>query len=467
MRKFYWYAAAYIKKHGLVFISSIVLAVVVFSLFIPQITAIIEKRDREYIGIVGEYIYPELPPQIKEQISAGLTTINEDGSVSPLLAERWTVEQEGTTYRFLIKKKLTWQDGKEIFPQDIRYRFNDVETITTPNDIVFKLPDAYAPFPSIVAEPLIRTEKTQSLPFFSKTKFIGIGEDRVTDYKVNGNKFTEITVESNTKKFIYRFYMTEEDAVMAFKQGEIDVLPDLSRTYDIMNWPTTDTTIEQNTDRYLAVFFNIRQSIFQKNIRQAMAYSIDIPSDKVPAHGPINPKSWAYLQGSKQYEKDQARAAQRLFDEMPGEPLDFELTTTTEFETMAENLKLQWEEFGQFAFDECQKNNDIKDKSLCENVKVSISIKVTNFPDTSSYDLLLLGQEIPADPDQYDLWHSDRQTNFTGYKNTRIDNLLEIGRQTFNQQERKETYQEFQQFFSEDAPAIFLYYLESYQVSRK
>jgi peptide/nickel transport system substrate-binding protein len=79
---------------------------------------------------------------------------------------------------------------------------------------------------------------------------------------------------------------------------------------------------------------------------------------------------------------------------------------------------------------------------------------------------LLIGQESPLDPDQYANWHSEQATNFSGYKNTRIDNLLEKGRTAKEQRERIEIYQEFQQFFLEDAPAVFLQHLESYSVQR-
>ena len=99
-------------------------------------------------------------------------------------------------------------------------------------------------------------------------------------------------------------------------------------------------------------------------------------------------------------------------------------------------------------------------------MKLKVSLKITNFPDVSNYEMLLIGQESPADPDQYQLWHSGESTNFTGYKNTRIDNLLEKGRQTTQFQERKEIYQEFQQFFLEDAPAIFIKHLDTYTISR-
>jgi peptide/nickel transport system substrate-binding protein len=80
--------------------------------------------------------------------------------------------------------------------------------------------------------------------------------------------------------------------------------------------------------------------------------------------------------------------------------------------------------------------------------------------------LLLLGQEIPIDPDQYVMWHSSQATNFTNYKNTRIDSLLEKGRQTTEIAERRTIYQEFQQYLLEDPPAIFLKYLDNISIAR-
>jgi peptide/nickel transport system substrate-binding protein len=112
-------------------------------------------------------------------------------------------------------------------------------------------------------------------------------------------------------------------------------------------------------------------------------------------------------------------------------------------------------------------NDDIKDKEKCTNTKIQVNVRVTNFPDTSNFQALLIGQEIPPDPDQYQLWHSEQSTNFTKYKNTRIDALLEKGRKTAQKNERKAIYQEFQQFLLEDAPAIFTRHLESFDIKRK
>ncbi|HEX7017411.1 MAG TPA: ABC transporter substrate-binding protein [Patescibacteria group bacterium] len=467
MRKYYWYLTSYTRKHGLVVLLSIVAAIIVFSVFIPTIVTFIEQKPRVYIGVVGQYSLTNLPRPVKQLISYGLTSIEEDGSTSPAVAERWIVEDDGKSYRFVIKQNLLWHDGSQVQPSDIEYHLRDVEVIATPNDLVFKLPDAYVPFPGTVSEPIIKWTDQKYLFFFTRRMPLGVGSYRVIDYSEKDGRLEQIVLDGPKDRLVYRFYLTEEEAVTAFKHGRIDVLSDLSKLHDIANWNTTTVTTTIRTDRYLAVFFNNAKPIFNKNIRQALSYALQKPDPSIRALGPINPTSWAYLEGGKSYDYDLERAKERILAELPPQPLTFQLTTTATFQEEAENIKRQWETFGQQAYQACQENDDIEDKNQCENVRIAITLRVSNFPDTQDYDALLIGQEIPPDPDQYSLWHSDQSTNFTHYKNTRIDALLERGRQEMDTNERLATYQEFQQFFLDDAPAVFLRYLESYEVKRK
>ena len=67
-----------------------------------------------------------------------------------------------------------------------------------------------------------------------------------------------------------------------------------------------------NYDQYLAVFFNNSDPLFNKNIRQALSYAVTKPEEPLRAIGPINPNSWAYLEGGKDYEQDYDRAVERL-----------------------------------------------------------------------------------------------------------------------------------------------------------
>lgn len=469
MRKLYWYLSSYVRKHGIIVLLTIALAVVFFSFATPLIARVIENKERLYIGVVGVYTLDSLPPDITGLLSAGITHIEPDGSVVPDIAERWTTEDDGKTYRFVLKKNLRWQDGKPVVPEDLKYQFDNVETIATPNDIVFKLPEPFVPFPSVVAQPVLRTEQASHLLFFRRPTLIGLSTYRLESYQNKGNRLAEIIIANDHERRIYRFYLTEEDAILGFKRGEVDNVPGLTSIPDVEAWPTTEVVQTLNTDRYLAVFFNLENPTFQKNIRQALSYGVTKPTDETRANGPINPRSWAYLAGGKTYDYDIERGADRLLAELPqlGAPIAFELTTTPTFEPDASRIKQEWEALGNRAVARCQGDSSVKDKTTCQFLQITVNVRITSFPDTSDFQALLIGQEIPPDPDQYYLWHSDQPTNFSHYRNTRIDSLLEKGRVTLDQNERLAIYQEFQQFFLEDAPAVFLRYLPSYEIKRK
>jgi len=467
MRKIYWYLTAFAKKYGFILLGSLIAAIIIFSFLIPYLAKKITIKDKKYIGIVGEHTLNSLPQTIKNKLSVGLTQINEDKTVSPLLSERWSVEDEGKTYRFIIKKDVVWQDGKTLTPEDIKYNFHDVETLATANDVIFKLPDSFSPFPSIVSEPIFRHGQQKYFGFFKRPTLIGIGSNKINSYRMKAGRLEELIVDSTKERLIYRFYLTENDAINAFKKGEVDILPDLTGREDIVNWPTVESNNKLQTNQYLAVFFNNAHPIFSKNIRQALSYALEKPQGDERTIGPIDPNSWAYLEGGKTYAKNLDRAVERLIDGLPPEKMDLELTTTSTFSVEAEEIKKQWEEFSVKAFETCANDDDVENKDLCENIKIKVNIKITNFPDLNNYQLLLIGQESPPDPDQYFLWHSEQSTNFTKYKNTRIDSLLEKGRQVTEQKERLAIYQEFQQFLLEDPPAIFLRHLESWEVKRK
>ncbi|HYD35364.1 MAG TPA: ABC transporter substrate-binding protein [Vitreimonas sp.] len=466
MRTYYWYLSAYLRKHGFVMLASIVIAVILFSLLLPLVINRLSSKKRTYIGVVGEYSLTSLPLPIQQKLSAGLTQVLEDGSVAPDLSERWTVENDGKDFRFVLKKNITWQDGQPLTPADVTYNFKDVKIITTPNDIVFKLPDTYVAFPTVVSQPLLKTQTIKRMGFFTQENIIGLGAYRLVNYKLDGPQLKEVIVENDTERLVYRFYLTEEEAVLGFKRGEVDQISDLATSYGLESWPTVQVTKHINYNRYLGVFFNNNHPAFLKNVRQALSYATPKPADDIRAAGPISPQSWASFQGAKTYDYDLERATERLLSEPPQQPLNLELTTTTNFHKDAEEIKQHWEKLGQEAYTSCQNNKDIKDKAICENVKITVTVRINNYPDTSNFQILLVGQESPQDPDQYTLWHSEQSSNFIHYRNTRIDSLLEKGRKTFDQTERLAIYQEFQQFFLEDAPVVFIKHLESYEVKR-
>lgn len=471
MRKFYWYISTFFRKHGVVVLASVIGAILLFSVFLPFVIQKINFKPRHYVGMVGFYTLDSLPPDVQEKLSNGLTKLDVDGSATGSLAERWTVEDDGKTYRFLMRQNILWQDGKPVTPDDLGYNFKDVQIITNQNEIIFKLKDPFSPFPTVVSQPVFRNTTEPYLYFFKRPKIIGTGQYQLDRYdeREGGGRLTEVVLDGPQDQIVYRFYVTEADAIAGFERGEVDELPNLSSPSNLADWPniTIQKTLDKHT--YLGVFFNLNDDLFKsKELRLALNYAVEKPLDDSRANDPISPLSWAYADVSKIYDFDRERAIELLLSPngIPQVPLKFTLTTTTNFISDAERIKSTWQQIGEEASGVCQKSTDIKDKNLCNNLKMEVDVSVNNFPDTSNFQALLIGQTVPPDPDQYPLWHSGQPTNFTGYRNTRIDSLLERGRQTDDQRRRIEIYTDFQQFFSEDPPVIFLKYLDRYSIER-
>ena len=53
----------------------------------------------------------------------GLTKINVDGSVTPLLAESWTMDPDGRSYTFKLKKGVKFHDGEAFDSADVKFSF--------------------------------------------------------------------------------------------------------------------------------------------------------------------------------------------------------------------------------------------------------------------------------------------------------------------------------------------------------
>ena len=466
IRKTYWYATAYLQKHGLVILGAVAIGIVMFTLVFRVFSAISPVKPTRYIGRTGFITLATLPLDIQQKISDGLTSVDQTGNPVPALADRWVIEDDGKTYRFVLGENTLWQDGKRLQPQDVQYNFSDAQVLTTQNEVIFKLKQSFSPFPVVVSQPLFRSEKKRSWFVFSKTVIIGTGAYTVNRLYEEGDRITQLELESPQERLVYRFYPTENRSVLAFKRGEVDVLERITSQKDFVGWKRVRATPAIQQNEYLAVFFDNNNPVFDKPIRQALNYALPKPQGDERAETPINPRSWAYNKTVKTYASDQEKAVALLLKVLPKEKIEFELSTVPNFQKDAENIKSLWEAFGIEAAKECSQSKDVANTSSCKNLEIAVQLKIVNVPDVSNFQALLIAQESPQDPDQYYLWHSTQQTNFTGYRNPHVDKLLEDGRSIVNQKERKSIYQDFQQILVDDSPAIFLNHLTWYTIER-
>ena len=53
----------------------------------------------------------------------GLAKVNVDGSVTPLLAESWSMDPDGKSYTFKLKKGVKFHDGEAFDASDVKFSF--------------------------------------------------------------------------------------------------------------------------------------------------------------------------------------------------------------------------------------------------------------------------------------------------------------------------------------------------------
>ena len=78
------------------------------------------------------------------------------------------------------------------------------------------------------------------------------------------------------------------------------------------------------------------------------------------------------------------------------------------------------------------------------------------------FDAIILGWSMSvSEPDAYQVWHSSQAanqgSNHIGYKNARVDKILEQYRREFDPEKRIALYREFQKILSDEQPYTFLF----------
>lgn len=410
-----------------------------FTLFLlnsyPLFTEFFQPK-RYVIGVVGKYSDKNLPPMILNQISVGLTALTSAGEATGSAASDWDIQNDGKLYTFHLQP-LVWQDGKKLTASDINYQLSGIElTPLTDLTLQVKVKDPFAALPTILTRPLLRGN------------LIGLGNYKVKYIRYKEDTVSELFLEPVVPGFTslhYKFYKDTPDAILAFKLGEINILSHIASVENLSQWK--NISIEPITlyDRYVGVFFNHQNQLFkEKEIRQALSYAVEPFPFVEKAYSPISPLSWAYTSKIRLYKYD-TDTALKILDKSPISSPSSVITISTlpSLIQTAQKVADDWKKVG-----------------VHSKIKVENSIP-------QDFDVFVLAQPIPSDPDQYQYWQSKQdQTNITHYNNAKIDKLLEDGRKTIDEDKRAKIYEDFQRYLVDDAPAIFLYHPKVYDVKR-
>lgn len=437
---FFLYLKIFLGKHHkqLIgsFIAGFIMVLLAFQSY-PVYLAIIGKKHKK-IGVVGKITERNLPLLIQNQISFGLTSLSSSGEALPALSSAWEADNNGTLYTFYLKDNIYWHDGKKFTAADISYRLKDAAIkAVDEKTITISLKDPFSVLPVLLSQPLIRDN------------FIGMGQYKVKRTDYNGEYLSLLTLaplEANLPTLTYKFFNNYNEALLAFKLGEINQLRDLTGISDFEGWDNITIESVDQYDRFVGIFFNLKDPLFKdKEVRQGLAYAVPKINSFEKAYTPVSPLSWAYSSKVRLYNYDPETATKILSkSDLASSSASITLSTYAPLIETAETIASSWTQLG-----------------------INVKVKVVSVFDPN-YQVFLLTQTIPPDPDQYHLWQSTQEnTNISFYNNPKIDKLLEEGRKTAEKEKRIKLYADFQRYLVDDLPVIFLYYPKVYQVERR
>jgi len=436
----------------------------------------------------------------------GLVRYDKDLNIEGELAERWEISPDNLTLTFHLRQGVRWHDGAPFTAEDVLFtyrllidpktptayaeRYRQVATAEVLDAYTFRVryhkPLATALISwafSVHPRHLLEGVEITKSPLASHP--IGTGPYRFVAWQ-RGEK---IVLEANPDYFegppyIQRvLYRVIPDASTMFLEMQSGGLDHMGLT-PLQYARQTDTPAFRRRFRkyrypafaYTYLGYNLHRPMFQdKRVRQALSYAIDKQEiiDGVllglgqVASGPYKPGSWAHNSDVPLYRYDPQRARALLAEagwqdsdgdgvlDRGGKPLAFTIVTNQ-------------------GNDQRVKAGEIIQRRLSE-VGVKVKLRVVEwaaflkeFINPGNFDATILGWSGGIDPDVYNVWHSSKtgpgELNFIAFQNTEVDQLLEAGRRTFDQKERKRFYDRFQEILAEEQPYTFLYVPESLPV---
>lgn len=442
-RYYIWLFRAYFKRMKTTIIGSLIIGIIVFFGFIGLLNYYLRPlifKTTQNVGYAGTYTLQNIPDQILNEVSFGLTKMEKNGEIKPGAAESWSIKDD-KVYTFKLRHGLYFHNGTELTVANVRFNYENVSVkVIDKYTIQYVLKDPYSPFLSVVSHPILTKD------------FAGLGMYKLKNIDLNGGFIRTLELQNtqskNSKKKIF-FYPTQKALKIAFMLGEVDEIVDASGTtlddINLTDWKNIKITEGIDYRTLVAIFYNNNDNILgNKKIRQALNYAL--PS-KVSygerSYGPIAPNS-IYFEQSPTYRISDAELARTLLSTIK-EPIDkpLTITTTEEFGNIAKDVQKSW-----------------------KNIGINSTVKIiTEVP--SDFQVFLYRIRLPLDPDQYILWHSDQRNNIVHYKNLRIDKLLEDGRSISDVDKRQKIYADFQKYLNDDVPASFFYFPKVYDIKKK
>lgn len=442
---------------------------------------------------------------VSKLIFAGLLTYDNSDQLVGDLAEGYSLDESGRVYTVKLKQNAVWHDGVRVTADDVVFTYKLIQNpeVKSPKftgwqgidiskiddfTVQFTLKNALTSFPhglttGILPEHIVSRIEPGALraSSFNTTQPVGAGPFKWEGLQLSsatavGSSTGIISMVANQNYHIGRpmldgfnlhTYENEDQLIAAYKKKTINAVAGLKEVPEPIEKNDVNTIHRFRTTASVMVFLKNEGILADVKVRNALNYATNkqaiysaLSSDIVPVRSPILRGQVGYNPAYVQPQQDIAKAGQ-LLDESGwvmgaggvryknGLPLSFRLyaESSPANDYTLKALEKQWAALGVDMIPVSQANTDFQ---------VTLQIH--------SYDALLHGVSIGADPDVYAYWHSSQadsrlqnRLNFSEYKSKAADDSLEAGRTRSESDLRALKYEPFLKAWVADSPAISLY----------
>jgi len=416
-----------------------------------------------------------------------------------MAADRYEVADGGKLLKFWIRPGIRWTDGVELTAEDVEFTYKLMIDPKTPTAYAedykavesFTVTGRYS-FEVRYAEPFARSLVTWAGAILPKHLLAGqdLMNTKYAREPVGAGPYTlaswepgrRLVLNANPDYFegrpyidqvVYRIIPDTSTMFLELKAGGLDMM-DLTPQQYLYQTKGAPFDTDWRKFKYLSfaytyLGYNLKSPFFHDvKVRQAIAHAVDkqavikgaLLGLGLPIVGPYKPGTWMYDTAITDYAYDPALAKTMLaeagwedkngdgvIEDASGRPFAFTILTNQGNDQRVKTATILQSQLAAVGI-----------KASIRTVEWASFIK--EFVDKGNFDALILGWNITQDPDVYDVWHSSKAVpgglNFVGYKNPEADALLERGRHTLDQAERKKIYDAFQEILHRDQPYLFL-----------
>lgn len=430
---------------------------------------------------------------------AGLMGLSGKGALVPVLAESYTVSEDGRVYTFTLRKDAKFSDATPVTAADVVFTIQKAQdpALKSPEyanwsgvtveaeggrTIRFTLGKPYAPFLGLTTLGILPSRLWQNIsneefPFSDlETSPVSAGPFKVAGISRDASGLIRsVSLTANPHYALgrpylddirFNFYARTEDLAGAHASGAVQ------SAYDLPAGRQTSQALSAPYARVFGVFWNPseKQVYAREEVRKALSLALDRHSivatvlgghataimGPVPPGGsvkqvpvPESPNStataahvlekagWTY-DGSARVWKN-AGAKQML------DGITIRTSNVPELKNVASAVKADWEKLGIPTDIELYEMGDLSQNVIRPR----------------KYSALLYGMVIGRDQDLYAFWDSQERNdpglNIALYANKAVDVLLEDARSSSNQRTRASDLQKIENLIAADYPAAFIY----------